>query len=680
MRNPLFLLNILTSAFLLFQIQPILAKSILPAFGGGASVWTACMVFFQGVLLLGYLHAYCISKLQSGQLQVVLQAIILFVSWILAWLLLKAPAIPYDLSQPVLSILWILCQQIGLPFFVLSSTGILLQFWYTQQTSDKRAPYHWYAWSNASSLITLLAYPFLWEPYLDLVNQKWIWMGVYSVFSISYFILLTQLYKTFGTSQITSLKPIKSAGIKSPIWLKWLAWSTAGTMLLLSTTHMLTLNISPMPFLWLLPLALYLISYILAFSKLSLYNRSYWMPVFIFCLLASLLMYFLGSQFNSLSQIIMYTLILFVTCLLCHCELSLSAPCSQNLTLFYLCIACGGWIGSMLTSIAAPLLFVGLVEYPLAIFCVYCLICLSYCTPWPKTGKRDRIYAASWLVGLVLLPGGYILLGQAYSRFDIANTRNFYGHLSVKEVPTPEGMSRRLVDGTTVHGSQNMKYSVTKTLDYYGPTTGISVAINYMQQQSSLKMAIIGLGAGVLASYARHGDKIDFYELNPAVKVFAYEYFDYLHTTLGNIEIKLGDGRLSLAKELKQSGSNNLDLLVIDAFTSDSIPTHLLTQEAFALYWQHIRTNGLLVIHISNSHLDLKPVIAAQGQTLGKTSLFFKTQSRSISHYASEWLVMTKNAAFIAEEIRLKRATQLNNVETILWTDNFSSLITVLKI
>jgi spermidine synthase len=247
-------------------------------------------------------------------------------------------------------------------------------------------------------------------------------------------------------------------------------------------------------------------------------------------------------------------------------------------------------------------------------------------------------------------------------------------------VPTPEGMSRRLVDGTTVHGSQNMKYSVTKTLDYYGPTTGISVAINYMQQQSSLKMAIIGLGAGVLASYARHGDKIDFYELNPAVKIFAYEYFDYLHTTLGNIEIKLGDGRLSLTKELKQSGSNNLDLLVIDAFTSDSIPTHLLTQEAFALYWQHIRTNGLLVIHISNSHLDLKPVIAAQGQTLGKTSLFFKTQSRSISHYASEWLVMTENAAFIAEEIRLKRATQLNNVETILWTDDFSSLITVLKI
>lgn len=680
MRNQLFLLNIIISSCLLFQIQPILAKSILPIFGGGASVWTACMMFFQGSLLLGYLHAFCLSKIPKLHWQLLVQAALVIISWGWLFLLIDMPVNIHAHSQPVMSIIWILCQQIGLPFFVLSSTGILAQFWYSKQSSKKVSPYHWYAWSNASSLITLLAYPFLWEPYIDLLTQKCLWIAAYSLFSLVYLMLITGLYHPFIDIQNKQSAKTLQLQQKTRGYLTWVSWSTVGTMLLLSTTHMLTLNISPMPFLWLLPLSLYLLSFILTFSKLRFYSINYCLPIFTFCLLASGLMYFLGSQFNGLSQISLYCFILFVGCLICHGELSLSVPRSEKLTLFYLCVAMGGWLGSMLVSVIAPLAFINIVEYPLSIFAISCLLCARYLKFDSQESKLKNFYRSCCLLGLALVFVGYMLINKTHSRFDIASTRNFYGHLSVKDVTTPTGINRLLVDGTTVHGSQDIGQTDVDNQHYYDYSTGIAAAFGALEKVTERKIGVIGLGAGVLASYVGAGDKIEFYELNPAVKRFAEQYFTYIDHSLAEVSVQLGDGRYLLNNELSKYGGEKLDLLAIDAFSSDTIPTHLLTQEAFNLYWRHIRQNGFLVIHTSNNHIDLKPVIASHIHESNKTALLFQNDSKSSTKFASEWVVITENSEFLENEKTLRRSMILPVQKRVAWTDQRSSLLTVLKL
>jgi spermidine synthase len=457
--------------------------------------------------------------------------------------------------------------------------------------------------------------------------------------------------------------------------LQWLAFAATGCMVLLGTTQMLTLNISPMPFLWVLPLGIYLVSYILVFSGFKFYVRIYYYPIFGFCLMAALLMFFLGGQFSSLSQILMYLFILFISCMICHGELRLLAPHTDNLPLFYLVVAAGGLLGSLFVSLWAPAIFTSLTEYPIAIFCVYIMAASSI-------SKKHRKHYLIWAVGLFTLPVAYLLLHNAYSRFDIANTRNFYGYLSVKDVATEQGISRRLVDGSTLHGSQSMQTISPSTVGYYAENTGISIAIQHSQQQANMQMAVIGLGAGVLAKYGRKGDVITFYEINPAVKKFAQTYFTYLTDSSADIDITLGDGRISLQNKLTHSPANNLDILVIDAFTSDAIPIHLLTYEAFQLYWQLLEENGLLVIHISNNHLDLKPVIYTLGKEFNKQSLFFKTYQTSTTNYGSEWMVITSNMNFVSTPTVLKHAIkfEIKKDATFHWTDNFSSVLSVLKL
>lgn len=675
MRKYLFIINLSTSAFLLFQIQPIIAKTILPFFGGGASVWTACMLFFQGLLLLGYLHAYSVSLLKNLKWQWLIQVTLLILSLAAMPLLLKPSSLSIDSGQPQLNILILLLTQIGLPFFLLSSTSILLQHWYARQTHKLGATYSLYSWSNLGSLTALVSYPFLIENNFTILTQKIIWLFLYSCFVLNQLSLIWWLYCC--KSRVKQLiRPETLKNKVEPIRiLQWLAFAATGCMVLLGTTQMLTLNISPMPFLWVLPLGIYLVSYILVFSGFQFYVRIYYYPLFGFCLIAALLMFFLGSQFSSLSQILMYLFILFISCMICHGELRLLAPHTDNLPLFYLVVAAGGLVGSLFVSLWAPAIFTSLTEYPIAIFCVYIMAASSI-------RKKHRKHDLIWTLGLFTLPVAYLLLHNAYSRFDIANTRNFYGYLSVKDVATEQGVSRRLVDGSTLHGSQSMQTTSSSTVGYYAENTGISIAIQHSQQQANMQMAVIGLGAGVLAKYGREGDAITFYEINPAVKNFAQTYFTYLADSPADIDITLGDGRMSLQNKLTHSPASKLDILVIDAFTSDAIPIHLLTYEAFQLYWQHLKENGLLVMHISNNHLDLKSVIYTLGKEFNKQSLFFKTYQTSTTNYGSEWMVITSNKSFVSTPAVLRHAIkfEIKDDAKFHWTDDFSSVLSVLKL
>ncbi|MEP2652551.1 MAG: fused MFS/spermidine synthase, partial [Paraglaciecola sp.] len=337
-------------------------------------------------------------------------------------------------------------------------------------------------------------------------------------------------------------------------------------------------------------------------------------------------------------------------------------------------IAFGGLLGSIFVSLIAPLIFNRLHEYFFALFLLFALtlFCLK---------RKRKLYMFIYGPGLCLLATSYLFINSAYSRFDIAQVRNFYGYLSIKDIHTEQGVSRIMVDGTTVHGSQILHTGVNQAIDYYASNTGVSIAIAHAKQKAQMHMAVIGLGAGVLAQQGRKNDHITFYEINPAVKDFALSYFSYLNSAEATIQVVLGDGRISLQQNLNVNHKNTLDILVIDAFSSDAIPTHLLTKEAFEVYWQHLKPNGLLVIHTSNNHLDLKPVIYALGNHQNKQSLVFNNSQNQNTKYVSEWVVVTNEQTFIHKPQVLIHAKNLkySNQQSTNWTDDFNSLLSVLK-
>ncbi|MEP1554670.1 MAG: integral membrane-like protein [Paraglaciecola sp.] len=697
MRYFLFLITIITSAFLLFQIQPILAKNLLPTWGGGSSVWTTSMLFFQSMLLLGYAHAFCLSFIKNVKSQLTLQALFLLFSLSLIPSLLKTPPYLTKISSPEASILVSLFLEIGVPFYLLSSTGVLLQHWYSKHCQQETSAYPFYAWSNLASLIALLSYPFLIEPYIGLAQQKLIWSYTYFGFVIFNLILILNLYRqqhfavfkplTYKNSQTSSdkhsnLTPehFNTPTLKSKVL--WMVLPLLAVVLLLSITQLLTLNISPSPLLWIVPLSLYLLSYIIGFSNLNIYQKGPWLTLFPFCVLASLLMFFFGSHFNSLSQIAMYNFILLVVAVICHGELRKIAPSSHDLPRFYLYVALGGMLGGVFVSIIAPHLFKQLTEFPIAIFGIFLILGVIY---FPQPTKTLNAKGMAWCLGLLILPASYYALSHVYTRYDIANIRNFYGYLSVKEVETEHGISRRLVDGTTVHGEQLFNTAIDSTKIYYGPNTGINLALKHVQQRTSINMAVIGLGAGVLAGFGRPSDHLTFYELNPAVKYLAESQFDYLKNTQADTQIVMGDGRVSLTKALirpkaKQS-KNLLDVLIIDAFTSGAIPSHLLTLEAYEIYWKHLKDKGLLVIHTSNNHVDLVPLLFALAENDNKTASYFNTSNVSKYDYGSEWVVITNDKSFKASaRTNLIEKTLKNHTSNqLIWTDDFNSLLPIMK-
>ena len=290
---------------------------------------------------------------------------------------------------------------------------------------------------------------------------------------------------------------------------------------------------------------------------------------------------------------------------------------------------------------------------------------------------------AAWLVGVLILPLAFYSLNGIFDQYSIANSRNFYGSLSVKDVQVNGQTQRRLIDGSTSHGTQSLlPEKAMIPMSYYRANTGIGTAISYLQQQQSLKMGVIGLGAGTLSAYGRRGDEFTFYELNPAVETMARDYFSYLKRSAANNQVILGDGRISLAQELAMTGSNNFQLLVVDAFSSDSIPTHLLTREAFKLYWQHLAADGVLAVHISNSHLGLAPLLQGLAGAIEKQALWFKTAADNQGNNAAEWVLLTNNEALLQDKsINQKTADwPLSSAEPLVWTDNFSDLFSVLKL
>jgi hypothetical protein len=689
-----YFISVFVSAFLVFLIQPIISKTILPWFGGGASVWTTCMLFFQFFLLIGYLYAYALSKILGVKSQIVVHLVFLSLS------LFLLPNSIADIQNiqitgtPTWAVLKVLFFGLGFPYLILSANTPLIQQWFTSETNGAQ-PYRLYAISNVGSFLALICYPVLIEPFISLDWQIKLWSIIYWLFVLLVGWIFFSVVKQNNNDRPIIHEQLISPKIGFSKLVLWFVLSALGVILLVSTTNALTQNVPPVPFLWLAPLAIYLLTYVVAFSNFGIYVRIIWLPFFMLLSFVALLIYFIGGQFDIITQLLIYLFILLCGCMICHGELNSLKPKLGNTTLFYLVLSAGGVFGSFLVSFVAKSLFDEFLEFPLAVFSV--LVFAAASLWWnkqegivaskssiigPVANRQLSILATgSIIVGLVWLLA-FIKLNNQYQQYDIAKARNFYGILSVKDITEGQINERRLIDGTTSHGSQSLPLSKSAVpMSYYRPGTGVQLVIEELSGDNELQVGIIGLGVGALAAYGKPGDHYTFYELNPLVSDFANRYFSYLDNAKAQVEVKLGDARVTLQKELDLEQKNAFDLLVIDAFSGDLIPTHLMTYEAFLLYHQHIKTQGVIALHISNRHLSLLPVILQHSSSLNMQIMFFETPGGGNEHDA-QWVVLTNNTQLTqsAKLLGVQTVITKDQYKKVLWTDDYSSLLAILKV
>ena len=674
----LFPLTIFLSAALLFLVQPMLAKQLLPYFGGGAAVWTACMLFFQSLLLAGYGYAHLLSRYLAPKNQRRVHSSLLMLAVVSLPLLWQANITPALLPSPLAAILLLLTLLVGLPYLLLAATGPLLQHWFASRF-PLRSPYRLYALSNLGSLGGLLVYPFVLDPLFSLNEQRQYWVVGFVLFALTCLLLM---WRELG--QLSAAIRAVSARLNRQYALRWLALSACGVVLLLAVTQQLTQNVPPVPFLWVLPLSLYLLSYIVVFNKPGWYQRGLWLYLFCLSMVFGLLLFYLGRQFDLISQLLLYLTILFSGCMLCHGELARLKPEPQYLTGFYLLLAAGGVLGSVAVNLLAPLVFIQQWEFLLVLLAIYLLLL------WPDSAAKPRWQQSLWLSGGLLFGLSIIGLEWQLGQYNVYSERNFYGSLVVRDLTVNGRTQRQLIDGTTSHGSQYLDPALSGTAQsYYRPGTGGALALQHflpaapsrsISQLQQRNYGLVGLGTGALAVYADPADTVTFYELNPAVIKVATEYFSYLGDSAAKVNIVPGDARLTLAAELAKRGSNQFDVLVLDAFSSDSIPQHLLTIEAMQLYWQHLQSDGVLAVHVSNNYLDLTSLLRNQAKALGLNAYFIATQAEGI-HPAAEWVLITANARFVGQPV-IQQAqspwpSPLN--PEVSWTDQRSNLLQVLK-
>ncbi len=592
------------SAFLLFLVQPIIAKQILPWFGGSSAVWTTALVFFQSTLLAGYAYADLTTRLGVRR-QTLLHIGLLILSLATLPILAATDWKPRGDEEPIVRILLLLAATIGLPYFLLSTTTPLLQSWYWRRF-ETVVPYRLFALSNFASLLALLGFPVLLEPWFGLVELGWAWSIAYGAFALL-------CAGTAWASVNSAREPghgqpspraayVATAAPGVATQLIWLALAAMASIMLLAVTNHVTQNIASVPFLWVLPLSLYLLTFILTFDHPRWYQRG----VFIAALsvLAPTMAWLIPSLELKLAAPVFFGG-LFIACMFCHGELAAMKPDPRWLTRFYLMLSLGGALGAVLIAIVAPLVLRGYYEVNIALVLLALVLSLRLKGAWRLFG-----FAVFSVTAFFSVRGA-----QEYSRDVRVMERDFYGVVRTRDRADPAPY-RSMFHGGIVHGGQLLGDNFrNRPSDYFGPSSGygrLFEALNKSQPQPR-RVGIIGLGAGVLASYGRAGDEFVFYEISPRVVDIANDEFTFLRDSAAKIQVVLGDGRLSLERAVPQA----YDIVGIDAFAGDSIPMHLITREAMALYVQHLAPNGVIVFQATNRYIDLMPVVKRLANEFG---------------------------------------------------------------
>ncbi|MEQ1947730.1 MAG: fused MFS/spermidine synthase [Bryobacteraceae bacterium] len=674
----LFPLTIFLSAFLLFQVQPILGRFVLPVFGGGPAVWTSCMLFFQTVLLAGYAYAHWVGGRKNPRTQTWIHLGVLAVSLVflpitpnlVAWR--GAPS-----GDPTGQILLLLAVAVGGPYLVLSSTAPLLQRWFHVTRPDD-SPWGLYALSNAGSFLALLSYPFLIEPMLRLHTQTLLWSGLFVVFAALCAWVAWNVGKT--AVMVAAESDAGAEDDEAPKWLDivlWVALSACASVLLLGTTNQVSQEVAVIPFLWVAPLALYLLSFVLTFAA------RHWYPRLIVAVLAGILAPISCGVLNAsvaipiVLQLLTYLGTLFVLCMLCHGELVRLRPSEKHLTMFYLAISFGGALGGVFAALVAPRIFSEYLEFPLAL----ALACLLGGLCWLRDGALRQWTSSNFAVRIpmmAMLVGAITSLasGALSQSPGIDHRRNFYGVLRVSERTVDYHNQRLLTHGRTQHGMQFVDGEFkNRGTTYYGSHSGVAIGITSLPKPR--RVGVVGLGAGTIAAWGREGDTYTFYEINPDVEAIARQWFTYLQDSRAKTNVVLGDARIELRRELEEGHKHDYDFIAVDAFSSDSIPIHLLTTEAGDLYRERLAPGGILALHISNRSINLEPVTRGLAKHLGwQARMMISLPDIKTGESGSRWVLLTeKRETFEGTNIRdTILGWNAPNQPAVTWTDDFSSL------
>lgn len=687
----IYLLSIFLSAFLLFQIQPMIARFILPWFGGTPAVWSTVLLFFQMLLTGGYAYAYgLIGRVRAdrqGRVHLILLvgSLIGLLSLGLVWPSPITPGAewkPASVDWPLLRIFIILALSVGLPYFTLATNSPLMQAWFNRALPGQ-SPYWLYALSNIGSLLALVSYPFLIEPWLSLREQGWVWSAGYGLF-----VGLTAIGAWRSRQGAAAALPQASAATPRPaprLQLLWIGLSAIASALLLAVTSQMTQEVAAIPFLWILPLVVYLLSFVLTFSGEHWYHR----PTFSLLLAGASIglgWIILTPLADIVWQLACYTFFLWVACMVAHGELYRLRPAPAHLTRFYLMTSVGGALGGLIVNLIAPYIFSGYWELYIGWAILTLLLAgLTFIRP---TELRPRWrFAHDAAVGalavIVCLFAGFTVFTLAGG--DLARGRNFYGVVRVRVDPVHNTYA--MVHGVTLHGSQFMDPEKrSQPIGYHWPGGGIGLALQHHPRAGhGLRVGVLGLGVGVLAAYGQPGDVYRFYEINPLVVELAEgqgNYFSFLSDSPADISVALGDARLVLEQELAAGQPQQFDVLALDAFSSDSIPIHLLTREAFDVYLAHLAPGGVIAAHISNRHVDLQPVLRQMAEhfELEAAVLYIPASETEPATSTSLWVLLTRDAAFLAQPAIAAHAQSLDTAPVArLWTDDYSNLVQMLK-
>lgn len=691
----LYIAAIFTSAFLLFQIQPLIGKYILPWFGGTPAVWSASMLFFQVLLTGGYAYAYwLVGKLTPRRqglthLSLLGLAVILLVVNGLSW---GAPTLPdaawrpQDTARPLLDVLMVLFAAVGLPYFLLSTNSTLVQAWFSRDMAGK-SPYWLYALSNVGSLLGLLSYPILIEPQFSLGAQSWLWSAGFGVFAVLVgYLSFKALHRTEGQSTRSNAaagKPVSLARL-----LMWALMAAIASLVLLATTSQITQEVAAIPFLWVLPLTAYILSFILTFSGERWYDRRVFLPL----LLVVTVVYFvviLNPTISIIYSIVVHLALLFVIAMICHGELYALRPDPAHLTSFYLMVSVGGALGGIAVNLIAPYVFDGYWEFQIGFGAVWLLtLVLMIFRPQPFPARWARLVTIGVAIAAFSLIGVLYIQVQVLRDSSLLLMRNFYGVVRVTEndADDPQERAYLMYHGITQHGFQ-FTDPIKRRLPtaYFTEESGVGRAfLHHPVRPGPLRVGVLGLGVGVQAAYGQPGDVMRFYEINPdVVEVAEGAYFSYLRDSQAEIQLALGDARLVLEQELERGERQNFDLLVMDAFSSDSIPTHLLTREAFALYLEHLAPGGIIAVNITNRHLDLVPVLqrAADALNLYALRISQNPESPDSRAYPNDWILLSRDPATLSAPVFQSAAAPMPPAPANLrlWTDDYSNLFQILK-
>ncbi len=700
MNRVLYAGTIFSSAFLLFLVQPIVTKHILPWFGGSAAVWATCLVFFQTLLLLGYAYADTISRKLTPITQIKLHALLLLLSLASLPVLASDTWKPAGDEDPSHYILLLLAATVGLPYLMLSTTGPLIQSW-AARSGDSERVYRLFSLSNLASLVALISYPFLIEPSLPLQGQSSIWSLIYGAFVLMCLLSGLAVLRSKVNAALSSLPSVSylsaspsrapmhdatrihantiasavsaTADSNSPpsarTQLLWVALSAMGSWQLLAITNHLTQNIAAIPFLWLLPLVIYLASFVLCFESDRWYRRKiYLAPV--------MLLLFAGAYglvdnklgLNLKLALPLYSVGLFMTCMFLHGELAALRPAPRHLTRFYLALSLGGALGGMLVGLVAPRVLPA--YYELGISYVIIALLAAFLL------RRSRLQLAA---ALLLCVACSILLGkQVSSDYSSARLmeRNFYGRLLTRDLGDSDVRVRRLTHGAILHGEEYLSGSNRlKPTTYYGSSSGIGRLMINTAMKTPRHIGVIGLGTGTLAAYGEAGDRFRFYELDPAVVRVAQTEFSYLGTTAAGVEVVLGDARLSLERE----APNQFDVLAIDAFSGDAIPVHLITREALRVYRRHMKPGGVIAFHVSNRYLSLAPVVQKLAEDQGMHAVLV-SDAPQLPLLKTDWVLVSNSEALFKDSSIAEVASMPEIIHGLrVWTDDANNLFKILK-